>query len=290
MIDSTALVTGGNQGLGLALVRGLCAAHPDWTVYLAARDEARGKAAIEGLRAKGYSPELLILDVSDSESVQTAAELIRARHGGVDVVISNAAARRAADRTEAQTVRPFVNTNNHGAVRMIRAFGPLLRKHARFLVVASTFGSLRYLPEPLHARFDTEHLSLDELGGVMDDYVRLVETDQARPAGWPESINIASKIGQVAAVRVMARDYAEQARTQGILINAACPGLVDTDASRPWFADMSQAQSPDEAARDVLWLASLPVGTTEPYGELVQHRVVLPWTGTPLTVANRTDG
>ncbi|WP_068024843.1 SDR family NAD(P)-dependent oxidoreductase [Nocardia mexicana] len=290
MIDSTAVVTGGNQGLGLALVRGLCAAHPGRTVYLGARDEARGKAAVEGLRAEGLSPELLIIDVSEDESVQTAAELIRARHGGVDLVISNAAARLLADRTEAQSVRTFVDTNNHGAVRMIRAFGPLLREHARFLVVASAFGSLRYLPEPLHAMFDTEHLSLDELGGVMDDYVRLVETGQARAAGWPESINIASKIGQVAAVRIMAREYAEQARAQDVLINAACPGLVDTDASRPWFSDMSQAQSPDEAARDVLWLASLPVGTTEPYGELVQYRAILPWTGAPLTVTNRTDG
>ncbi len=67
------------------------------------------------------------------------------------------------------------------------------------------------------------------------------------------------------------------------------PGLIDTDASRPWFADMSQAQSPDQAAADVLWLATLPEGTTEPYGELVQHRIVLPWQGTPRTAQNRTD-
>ena len=29
---------------------------------------------------------------------------------------------------------------------------------------------------------------------------------------------------------------------------ALCPGLIDTDASRPWFEDMSQAQTPAEAA------------------------------------------
>jgi hypothetical protein len=34
----------------------------------------------------------------------------------------------------------------------------------------------------------------------------------------------------------------------------------------------------------------MPAGTTEPYGELVQHRVILPFRGTPLTVRNRTDG
>ena len=94
----------------------------------------------------------------------------------------------------------------------------------------------------------------------------------------------------MAAVKVMARTYREETRRRDILINAACPGLVNTDASRPFFADMSEAQSPEEAAVDVLWLATLPRGTGEPYGELVQHRTVLPFHGTPLTPQNRTDG
>lgn len=37
------------------------------------------------------------------------------------------------------------------------------------------------------------------------------------------------------------------------------------------------AQTPDEAAGDLLWLITLPPGTTAPYGELVQHRKVLPF-------------
>jgi carbonyl reductase 1 len=59
--------------------------------------------------------------------------------------------------------------------------------------------------------------------------------------------------------------------------NAVCPGMVDTDASRPWFDDMSSAQSPAQAAGDVVWLATLPPRTEAPYGELVQHREILPW-------------
>jgi len=64
-------------------------------------------------------------------------------------------------------------------------------------------------------------------------------------------------------MRIMARDYHDEAQRRGILINAACPGLVDTEASRPWFDDMSTAQSPDAAAADLAWLATLPVGTTD---------------------------
>jgi carbonyl reductase 1 len=285
-----ALVTGGNQGLGLSLVRGLCRRlGENSVVYLAARDRTRGEQAVGLLEAEGLHSVLQQLDVRDEAQVQASANLISQRHGGVDIVISNAAARRDPGHSDAQDVRAFVDTNNHGAHRMIRALGPLLRDGGRFVVVASSFGSLRYLPEPLHARFDTDRMSLEDLEALMDDYASLVEAGAVAKAGWPSSVNIPSKVGQVAAVRIMARMYREEAARRGLLINAACPGLIDTDASRPWFADMSQAQSPDEAAADVVWLATLPAGTTEPYGELVQHRVVLPFRGTPLTPQNRTD-
>jgi carbonyl reductase 1 len=111
----------------------------------------------------------------------------------------------------------------------------------------------------------------------MDDYVGLVEAGQAAAHHWPEWINVASKIAQVASTKIMARLMRAEASRRGILINAACPGLVDTDASRPWFEDMSAAQSPALAAEDLIWLATLPPGTNGPSGELVQHREILPW-------------
>jgi len=285
-----ALVTGGNQGLGLSLVRGLARQlGENGVVYLAARDVGRGQQAVDQLNAEGLQPVPQQLDVRDDAQVNAAADLLRERHGGADIVISNAAARLDPEHSDAEDVRAFIDTNNHGTHRMIRAFGPLLRDGGRFVVVASSFGSVRHLPEHLHGQFDTDHQSLEDLEAVMDDYASLVEAGAAAKAGWPAWINIPSKVGQVAAVRIMARMYHEEAARRGILINAACPGLIDTDASRPWFADMSQAQSPDEAAVDVLWLATLPAGSTEPYGELVQHRIVLPFRGTPLTPQNRTD-
>jgi carbonyl reductase 1 len=64
---------------------------------------------------------------------------------------------------------------------------------------------------------------------------------------------------------------------------ALCPGLIDTDASRPWFEDMSKAQTPAQAAA---WPVELALGERfDPafYGELVQFGKVLPWeTGVPV--------
>ena len=49
-MSRTALVTGTNQGLGFALVKALSEKlDPTDTIYLAARSEERGRAALEGL-------------------------------------------------------------------------------------------------------------------------------------------------------------------------------------------------------------------------------------------------
>jgi carbonyl reductase 1 len=271
--STVAFVTGANQGLGLSLVRALSRQFgEDGIVYLAARSAERGQQAVRQLRDEGLSPEFYQLDVRDTDQVNEAAETLRERHGGVDIVLSNAAQRRTRDVSDADTIRGFIDTNNHGTHRMIRAFGPILNVNARFIVVASAFGRLRYLREELRPRFDTAAMTLDGLEKLLAEYTALVEAGEDQAAGWPSSINVVSKIGQVAAVRIMARDHARQ---RGILIDAACPGLIDTEASRPWFDDMSTAKSADEGAVDVAWLATLPAGTTEPYGELVQYRVVL---------------
>jgi hypothetical protein len=108
-------------------------------------------------------------------------------------------------------------------------------------------------------------MSLDDLAKVMDEYVDAVELGRAAEEGWPGWINVPSRIGQVAAMKVAARELAGEARRRGILINAACPALDEAE------------ECPDRAADDVLWLATLPAGTRRPYGALVQHRKVIPF-------------
>jgi NAD(P)-dependent dehydrogenase (short-subunit alcohol dehydrogenase family) len=279
-MNKVAVVTGSNQGLGFALVETLCRElGPDAFVYLTGRNPGRVDKAVRALRGHGLSPVFHLLDVTDDASVAAFARDIRERHGGVDIVISNAAARISPSLPPREQVAAFIDTNNHGTFRMIRAFGPLLRDNGRFIVVASAFGALKNLPSSLHDKFDTATLTLPDVEKIMDEYVRLVETGRAKDAGWPEWINIPSKVAQVASMRIMARLMKDEAATRGILIDAVCPGMVDTDASRPWFdeATMAAAKSPLQAAVDVVWLATLPAGAKAPYGELVQYRQVLPW-------------
>jgi carbonyl reductase 1 len=272
------LVTGANQGLGQAVVAGLART---WggrgTVYLTGRDRQRVDAAAAALARDGLHVVPEVCDVRDDEAVHRLARRIADRHGGVDFVDSNATSAISPGVPYADQVDDLINTNNLGTTRMIRSFGPLLRRGGRLVVTASDFGTLAGLPAHLRSRFDTETLSLNDLDRTMRDYADAVRSGAAAEQGWPEWINIPSKIGQVAAVRIYARYQREQAVPEGRLVVAVCPGLVDTRASRPWFTDMSQAQSPSQAAVDIVKLADGPI---DPHvcGELVQHGRILRWT------------
>ena len=273
-----AVVTGATQGLGLALAEGLSRRlDPRDLVYLTGRDRDRVRTAAEGLAELRAEVRGSVLDVCDGTAVHALAEEIHAEHGGVDIVFSNAAARLVPATPPAELVGPFVDTNNLGTTRILRAFDPILRSGGRLLVVASEFGSLRQLPPHLHGSFDTASMTLEDVDMVMLAWRDAVVEGRAAADGWPDWINIPSKVGQVAAVRVLSRER-RAADAQGeTLVAAVCPGLIDTAASRPWFDDMSGAQSPAQAAVAPLRLALDPVVDPRLYGELVQFDRVIPW-------------
>jgi carbonyl reductase 1 len=273
-----AIVTGANQGLGFALAEGLAQElAPEDVVYLTGRSPDRVRAAAARIARPRAQVRGEVLDVRDGAAVTAFADAIATRHGGVDIVFSNAAARLRPATPWAELVGPFVDTNNLGATRMLRGFNPILRPGGRLLIVASDFGSLRRLPARLHERFDTDAMSLDDVDATMLAWRDAVEEGRAGEEGWPEWINVPSKVGQVAAVRVLARERRAADRIDGTLAAAICPGLVDTEASRPWFEDMSVAQSPAQAAVAPLRLAL--AGAADPcfHGELIQFGKLIPW-------------
>lgn len=276
----TALVTGANQGLGRALAEGLATRlAPDDRVLLTGRDPDRVAAAAAQVAAMARAQvEGRVLDVGDAAAVDALAREL----GAVDVVLSNAGARMSPDRAPADEIDEVLRVSNLGTTRVLRAFAPRLRPGGALVVVASSFGTLGHLAAPLRARFD-EAEALDDVDAVLLAWRDAVVADNAQAEGWPRWINVPSKIGQVAAVRVLARGRRERDLADGTLIAAVCPGLVDTDASRPWFEDMSHAQTTAEAAA---WPVELALSDTfDPtfYGELVQFGNVLPWeTGIPV--------
>jgi carbonyl reductase 1 len=277
-MSKVAIVTGANQGLGFALAEGLAQQlAPEDVVYLTGRSADRVRAAAGRIARPRARVRGEVVDVVDGAAVSAFADAIAVRHGGADIVFSNAAARLQPGRPSPELVGPFVDTNNLGTTRVLRAVDPILRAGGRLLVVASAFGSLRRLPAHLHERFQTDAMTLDDVDATMLAWRDAVVAGRAADEGWPDWINIPSKVGQVAAVRVLARERRAADHVDGTLVAAICPGLVDTEASRPWFEDMSQAQTTAEAAVAPLRLALDPAPDPGFHGELVQFGRVIPW-------------
>ncbi len=273
-----AVVTGATRNLGLELARGLSGQLDEGdVVYLTGRDAGRISAAVSEIAPGGAEVRGECLDVADADAVARFAAMVLDRHGGIDLVFSNAYARVEPVDDPAQVIDYYVGVNNGGTTGMLRAFAPLLRDGGRLLVVASTAGSLSALAPVLHDRFQNALGSLDDVDRAVLAWRDAVREGRAAGEGWPAWINIPSKIGQVAAVRALAAQRREDDLRRGILIAAVCPGLIDTGASRPWLADMSRAQTPAQAARRLLELALDPAPSPALYGELVRFGKVIPW-------------
>jgi carbonyl reductase 1 len=273
----TALVTGANQGLGRALAEALAASMaPHDRVLLTGRDPSRVQAAAAAVAAGPAVARVegRVLDVRDAQAIaQLAAEL-----GEVDIVFSNAAARMSPDTDPADEIDAVAETNNLATTRMLRAFAPRLRPGGRLIIVASALGTLDKLDDRIVGRFAAAATdSLDAVDALVADWRQAVHHGRAEEEGYGSWLNIPSKVAQVAAVRALASERRASDLAENRLILALCPGLIDTDASRPWFEDMSTAQTPAQAASWPVQLALAPTFDPAFYGELVQFGKILPW-------------
>jgi carbonyl reductase 1 len=280
-------VTGGNQGLGRAIVEGLAGgmSPADRVLLTGRRAEAVRTAAADIAAAvpHGARIEPRVLDVRDPLAIDAlAADL-----GDIDIVFSNATARMSPDADPADQVDAVAETNNLATTRVLRSFGPRLRPGGRLIVVASALGTLEKLDDRVRPKFAAAaENTLDAVDDLVGEWRAAVHAHRAAELGYGTWLNIPSKVAQVAAVRSFARRRRDTDLAQGKLIAALCPGLIDTAASRPWFPDMSAAQTPTQAAAWPVQLA-LDLTTTDTlaafHGELVQFGKVIPWqTGIPV--------
>ncbi len=136
----TAIVTGANRGLGYqtALELARNGAH----VLLAARDPARGAAALERLRADAPASraELVELNVADLDSVRRFAEAFLARGEGLDLLINNAGVMAIPQRElTAQGFERQLGTNHLGHFALTGRLLPALlqRPSSRVVTVSS---------------------------------------------------------------------------------------------------------------------------------------------------------
>jgi NAD(P)-dependent dehydrogenase (short-subunit alcohol dehydrogenase family) len=232
-----ALVTGGNRGLGLEIVRQL--AQKGMKTVLASRDAEKGRLAAQQLASANVQTAIVTLDVNDAASVDTAvAEIVRL-NGRLDVLVNNAGISLDGSRAAVAGVlevspdiaRQTYETNVLGPMRLIQAVAPHMcgRRYGRIVNVSSRMG---------------------QLSGM-----------GARSPGYRMS---------KAALNALTRVAAAEFERDGIKVNAMHPGWVRTD-----MGGSSAPVSVQEGADTAVWLATLP--DEGPTGQFFENRKAIAW-------------
>jgi NAD(P)-dependent dehydrogenase (short-subunit alcohol dehydrogenase family) len=200
-----------------------------YDVVLGARDRHKGERAAAELGVHACP-----LDVADEDSVRAAAAWVGEQLGGCDALVNNAAILydtwARASSADLGEIRAALETNLLGAWRTTLAFLPLLRCSA-------------------HGRI----VNVSSEGGSL-----------AGMSGGTPAYSV-TKAGLNALTRVLAAEL----RSEGILVNAICPGWTATDMGGPGGRPVAQG------AASVVWAVALPDGG--PSGGFFRDGRPLPW-------------
>ena len=223
----TAIVTGGNSGLGYACACSLLEATgtTPWNVVLACRDPARAQGAVERLRgevqARGLAGrvEAMRLDLASLGSVREFAAEVGRRLDADELpplhaLVCNAGVQSAARQTFTQDgFESTFGVNHLGHFLLVNLLLPRLAAPARVAVVASgTHDPAQQTGVPAPAWNDPVALAKGELG---------VPAAKDAPAKLGQRRYATSKLANVLFSYELARRLPD-----GITVNAFDPGLM----------------------------------------------------------------
>jgi carbonyl reductase 1 len=280
MITKVAIVTGGNKGVGFAIVKGLAKSF-DGDVYLTARSEQRGQAAVKELEAENLKVKFHQLDIDDEASIKTLADFVKDKYTGLDLLVNNAAIafKQAATDPFALQAKVTVATNYFSVKSTCDHLFPLLRSGARVVNVSSSAGFLIKMPsKELRDKFATSDssLSIAELDGLMNNFVNAAKAGDHQDHGWPNSTYVVSKVGLSALTRIQQREMDKDTNRSDVVINHVHPGYVDTD-----MTSHKGPLTPDQGAKSSLFAASLPPNTDVKGQYIWSNCAILDWVNGP---------
>lgn len=225
LADKCALVTGGARGLGAAICRELAGAGA--TVVAADLNLDGAQAVANEIRASGGQASAMRVDITDDAEVGAAVAAVVDRHGGLDILINNAAIDFTLPIDE-------LTTAQWDAVLRVNLRGPfLLSRHAARIMKAQSAGHI----------------------------VNIASTASKR--AWPNaSAYHASKWGLLGLSHAL---HAEL-RAHQVKVSAVVAGGMRTPFLLERFPDLDPQllQDPANVATTVRFLVSLPQETVIP--------------------------
>ncbi|CAJ2654179.1 unnamed protein product [Trifolium pratense] len=251
--ETVAVVTGGNKGIGFALVKRL--AELGLSVVLTARDKQKGEDAVEAIRAQlGHLAHnhvhFLLLDVSDHDSIKTFASSFKAKFGAtLDILVNNAGVSyNELDENSVDHAESVLKTNFYGPKLLIEELLPLFRFSSsitRILNVSSRLGSLNKLRNAeVKKMLESEELKEEEIEEMVKKFVRDVRNGTWKSEGWPSywTDYAVSKLALNAYSKVLAKRYNNNnsnnsyklggSGTKLMSVNCFCPGFTQTSMTK----------------------------------------------------------
>ncbi len=165
-------LTGANRGIGLAVVREALAR--GYRVFAGARQPDRARELQTLARSHPDQLTLIPIDVADDDSIQAAADLVRAHTDALDVIINNAGVFPRGERLhnlDAQTMLHTYRVNSIGPMIVTQRFRPLLRAGSKVLNITSQLGSIT-LHMSNHYSYNSSKAALNMLTRILASELR----------------------------------------------------------------------------------------------------------------------
>lgn len=261
--NKTALITGGNTGIGYETAASLLG--KGYNVILGCRNEEKGRAAMNRLepfaRKGGSSLDLAVFDLADLHSVSDYTKRALDADTRIDVLLNNAGIMACPLMRTRQGFEQQIGVNHLGHFLLTNNLLPLLEKSA------ATHQDARIINVASSAHYPGT-IDFDDMSWEKKEYSKWGAYCQSKLANVMFSYELSRRL-----------------QNSGITVNALHPGVVATELGRylfpslsseeelPWWSKplLSVATSflltPEQGAQTSIYLASSPdvAGVTGKY-------------------------